>query len=167
MNYKIIDTSYSSSVISNGKEVQNDDGRQFAYQVFEKEKAVADFLYHIESDCLKSFFEENASGAEMNSVFWIDDITLKSEFADYKFMDSILQFLQYKCWTAGCQSMYVRLNMRNLFYMEMYKQYGFFMFSQEEKQISYGQTVYECVMKYALPGSKEEAFRHYIRRREG
>lgn len=139
MNYKRINT-------------ETEDGRIF-YQVFDGEKLAAEFAWHLEE------------GASAGIRFWIDEIRLEGGYADKRSMDLILQFIQYKCWVSGCEAMYVRLHMKNLFYQEMYRKYGFYVIAQEETSLHPGDSSWKCVLKYILPDSREADFQSYIRRR--
>ena len=75
---------------------------------------------------------------------------------DYRYLDAILQFIQYKCWCSGCRSMYVRLSARNLMDIERYKRYGFYVIAQEEQTTVQGEVSCAYVLKYPLPREWEE-----------
>ncbi len=126
-----------------------------SYQVYDGEKLAAEFAFHIQV----------LRGEEVRR-FWIDGIRLCDEYADSPTMESILQFVQYKCAAGGCPAMHVRLDNRNLFYLELYRKYGFYMLDQEESKLPGGQVCCISVLKYPLPGSRDDVFRGYILRTE-
>lgn len=133
MNYKKVNTT--------------EEGRVY-YQVFNGEKPAAEFSWHLE--------DAESAGCR----FWIDGIQLAGGYEDEKHMDLVLQFIQYKCWVSGCKAMYVRLHVKNLFYQELYRKYGFYIIAREE-EAGAGKNV----LKYPLPDSREEDFQSYIRRK--
>lgn len=121
------------------------------YQAFDGEKQAAEFSWHLES------------GEGSGIVFWIDEIRLKGEYEDEQTMDLVLQFIQYKCWVSGCGAMHVRIYMKNLFYQDLYRKYGFYTIAQEEVSSRAGDR--RIVLKYVLPDSREAHFQSYIRRK--
>lgn len=128
-----------------------------SYRVTQRGVHVADFSYHFE--------EGNIAAREEDRRFWLDGVTLFGEFACYEYLDEILQFAGYKCCCAGIHAMYLKISGKNLFYLELYKKFGFYVIAEEEYQIHKGISAYGYVMKYPLPRSREEAFDHYIRRK--
>lgn len=162
MNYKrmIRDVPFDRAT---GERAQNvEDVAAAAYRVYEKEELAAEFSYHMDTVA-----ETKYSGAGYISMnqFWIDEIQLASGFTNYRTIDAVLHFIQYKCWVAGCSAMYVRLSVKNLFYQELYGKYGFYVIAEEEKRILRGGFAYEYVMKYPLPDSREEEYSRHIRRK--
>lgn len=144
LNYKMTENKERTDLIS--------------YQVYEKEKLAAEFSYVIES-----VHDENGGGV-MDSLkrFWIRGVRLVNPFEDYQTFDAIIHFIQYKCRVAGYTEMYVRLSARNLFYMELYRRYGFYIIANEEKKQTIGDFARDYVLKYALPDTKEEMYHSYI-----
>ncbi len=125
------------------------------YEASEGDERAAEFSYHTET---------LPHGAACR--FWIDQIRLDGDFSDTVTMEAVLQFIQYKCQAAGCPAMFVRLDEKNLFYLELYRKFGFYMIDQEEWEPGQGETCCESVLKYPIPESKDEVFRSYIMRSE-
>ena len=132
-----------------------EDKEGISYRVMEQEKLAAEFAYHL---------EETESPGNKSSRFCLDKLCMAGEPAVYEKLDAILQFLQYKCWKAGCNAVYLRINSRNLFYLEMYKKFGFYIIAEEMREIKKDVYTYEYIMKYPLPKTMEEAYYQYIRR---
>lgn len=139
MNYKRINTA-------------TEDNRVY-YQAFDGKKLAAEFSWYIES------------GAGLSARFWIGGIRLMGEYENEQTMDMVLQFIQYKCWVSGCDVMHVRVHMKNLFYQDLYRKYGFYAFAQDEDISLDRLGDRKIVLKYNLPASREEHFQSYIRKR--
>ncbi len=131
------------------------DVERAAYRVYEGEDLAAEFGYHTER-----------RQPEEICRFWIDGIRLCEDYADGPTMEAVLQFIQYKCQTADCPAMHVRLDMKNLFYLEQYQKYGFYLIDREDVDEPHGEVSCESVLKYPMPHSKDEVFRSYIMRSE-
>lgn len=167
MNYKRIQQADSNRTSSENQQMTAGSSERINYSVYEREEQTAEFAYHVDyakMDVDRGWDAEVSGGLKK---FWIDEIRLLGNYAGYQTMDQILHFIQYKCWVSGCAAMYVRISEKNLFYQELYAQYGFYVIASEEKQILPGGTVYDSVMKYRLPDSKEEDFRIHMRRVSG
>lgn len=162
MNYKKIISNVPCHWDTEEKEREADGFVKEAYQVFEKDEMAAEFSYYTET--VKDRIYRGAGEVRIKQ-FWIDEIRLSDEFENYRTMDAVIQFIQYKCWAAGCPAMYVRLSSWNLLYQEMYMKYGFSVIAEEEKKLPRGGRVYEYIMKYSLPDSREAEYRNYIRRK--
>lgn len=136
-------------------------GEKIEYQVFEKESLIAEFSYSIQSteDPKEELFFRAPS-----ERFWIHHLTWKQEDPAPETIDAILQFLQYKCRSAGLGAMYVRISTQNMLVWEMYARYGFYNIAEEEVQIPRGGCTYDYVMKYVLPGNRDEEYQMHIRR---
>ena len=132
-----------------------------SYLVFKGQEHVGDFSYEIKGHT----GEKHSSYRDRAKQFWIRQIHLRDAFLFYDLLNAILHFLQYKCMVCGCSAMYLRLNTRNLLMLEMFQKFGFYMISEDSREIKKGVAVYEYVMKYNLPGTLEEAYRLYIRRK--
>ncbi len=135
--------------------LKDPEDNRICYEASEDGERAAEFSYHTES---------LPHGAACR--FWIDQVRLDGDFSDTVTMEAVLQFIQYKCLAAGCQAMFVRLDDKNLFYLELYRKFGFYMIDQEEWESVQGQTCSKSVLKYPIPESKDEAFRSYILRSE-
>lgn len=138
MNYKRINT---------GKE----DSR-ICYQALDGEKLAAEFSWYTES------------GTAPGIRFWIEEIRLAGGYENGQTMDLVLQFIQYKCWVSGCSAMHVRVHVKNLFYQDLYRKYGFYTMAQED-DVSSRAGDRKIVLKYVLPDSREAHFQSYIRKR--
>ncbi len=126
-----------------------------SYQVYEGEELAAEFSYHT----------QRVRGEEAPR-FWVDGIRLSDAFADGKTMESVLQFIQYKCEALGCSALHLTLDEKNLFYRELYERYGFYLIDQVETESSHGKLSLMSVYKYPIPSSKDEIYRGYILRSE-
>lgn len=130
------------------------------YRVYEQEMLVAEFAYWIgrkvDRDRESSFYDGNR--------FWIDKISLFSPFEHFDTMDAILHFIQYKCVLAGYSQIYIKLNARNLFYLELYKRYGFYVIADEGKTDARGTYDHSYVLKYTIPDTKDGMYQNYIRK---
>ncbi len=126
-----------------------------SYRVYDGEKPAAEFSYHIE--CL---------ARDEGSRFWIDEIRLSDAYGDRNTMEAVLHFIQYKCRVAGCPAMHVRLASNNIFYIEMYRKFGFYLIDEEERKLPPGRVACMSVLKYPLPESRDDVLRNYIMRSE-
>lgn len=93
-----------------------------AYRVYEGQDLAAEFAYHV----------QDVTGDDTRR-FWIDGIRLCEGYANAPVMEDILQFIRYKCLSSGCPAIHVRLDGKNLFYLELYRKFGFYMIDQEER----------------------------------
>lgn len=132
-----------------------DDKTGVSYCVTEHGTRTAEFSYYMER---KLNDIGNTEGR-----FWLDEVKLFGEFANYECMYAVLQFISYKCWCAGITAVYLKISGKNLFYMELYKKFGFYVIAEEKREIRKGIMSYEYVMKYPLPMTREEEYFHYIR----
>ncbi len=128
---------------------------EVSYEVYEGKDLAAEFGYHVEH-----------RPQDAASRFWIDGIRLSGSCSAASVMEAVLQFIQYKCQEAGCSAMHVRLNRKNLFYLELYQKFGFYMIDQEEQEPAPGQVSCISVFKYPIPNTREEFLRSYILRSE-
>ena len=127
-------------------ERKKEENSEVFYEVLENSTKAAEFSY-------QQKFDETGQVCEK---FWIRRIHLEQKCLDYRYLDAILQFIQYKCWCSGCRSMYVRLSARNLMDIERYKRYGFYVIAQEEQTAGPGEVSCAYVLKYPLPREWEE-----------
>ena len=97
-------------------ERKKEENSEVFYEVLDNSTKAAEFSY-------QQKFDETGQVCEQ---FWIRRIHLEQKCLDYRYLDAILQFIQYKCWCSGCRSMYVRLSARTLMDIERYKRYGFY-----------------------------------------
>ncbi len=125
------------------------------YRVYEGQDLAAEFSYHV----------QDVTGDDTRR-FWIDGIRLCEGHTNVLVMEDILHFIRYKCVSAGCPAIHVRLDGKNLFYLELYQKFGFYMIDQEERARTHGQISCECVLKYPVPVSREEVLEDYILRSE-
>lgn len=130
-----------------------------SYLVFDGPRDAGDFSYEIHAQT------EEKSYRPGSKQFWIRQIHLRDAFLFYEPLNDMLLFLQYKCMITGCQAMYLRVNTKNLLMLEMFQKFGFYIVSEETREIKKGVAVYEYVMKYILPRTLEEAYHRYIRRK--
>lgn len=126
-----------------------------SYRVTDHGKRAAEFSYHTEAD--------NAVAGDGERRFWLDEVKIFDSFANYECMYAVLQFVSYKCWCTGAAAVFLKISGKNLFYLELYKRFGFYVIAEEKHEIHRGITVYEYVMKYPLPQTREEEYSHYIR----
>ncbi len=126
-----------------------------SYRVFEGKDCAAEFTCHV----------QRLRGSE-DCRFRINGIRLFSPYATVSVMEAVLLFLQYKAKTLGCRDMVVTLDPKNLFYRELYQRFGFYLIDQPEQEEERKETQCACVLKYPLPGNREEQFSDYIMRRE-
>ncbi len=124
-----------------------------SYRVYERGDCAAECSYRVELVC-----------TSQERRFVIDGIRLCESYATASVMEAVLQFLQYKAQTAGCRDMIVTLDRKNLFYLEQYQRFGFYLIDQSERKTGYGQVRCDCVLKYPLPTNREELYRGYILR---
>lgn len=127
-------------------ERKKEENSEVFYKVLDNSTKAAEFSY-------QQKFDETGQVCEQ---FWIRRIHLEQKCLDYRYLDAILQFIQYKCWCSGCRSMYVRLSARNLMDIERYKRYGFYVIAQEEQTTVQGEVSCAYVLKYPLPREWEE-----------
>ncbi len=125
------------------------------YRVTDHEAKAAEFSYHME--------EEKSTDRDGVSRFWLEEVKLFGTFANYECMYAVLQFISYKSWSTGTDAIYLKISGKNLFYLELYKRFGFFVIAEETREIHEGVKTYEYVMKYPLPQTREEEYFHYIR----
>lgn len=138
-------------------EVIRSDSNALSYRVTEEKQAVAAFTCSLFSDREESFRE--------HGQFWIRELTLLPQFEDYEHLYAILKFIQYKCWCAGMPAIYLRLSSRNLFYLELYRKYGFRVIAQETREGTDPALSCDCVLKWVLPQTRHELYSHYIRQK--
>ncbi len=144
---------------------KNEAKKSVTYRVLVKKLPAADFSYYIEplrNSCSPP--ENSFAYAQSSNRFWISEIRLNSGFDQYETLDAVIHFIQYKCRTAGYREMYIRLNARNLFYLELYKKYGFSIIASEQTPLSGGNTDHDYILKYTVPDTAEELYRGYIKR---
>lgn len=139
MNYKRINTATEDNRV--------------CYQAFDGKKLAAEFSWYTES------------GAGPFIRFWIEEIRLTGDYENEQTMDLVLQFIQYKCWVSGCNAMHVRIHIKNLFYQDLYRKYGFYTIAQDEDVSSARAGDRKIVLKYILPDSREAHFQNYIRKK--
>lgn len=132
-----------------------EEGTEISYRVTDHGIRVAEFSYHMKDT------EDTAKDGE--GRFWLDGIRLFGQFAGYKWMYTVLQFVCYKCWSTGAAAIYLKISWKNLYYMELYKKFGFYIIAEEMREIQKGITICEYVMKYPLPQTRDEEYSHYIR----
>lgn len=126
-----------------------------SYCVTDHGNRAAEFSYHMEDD--------DSMARDGERKFWLDEVKLFGGFANYECMYAVLQFISYKCWCTGTDAVYLKISGKNLFYLELYKRFGFYVIAEEKHEIHKGITTYEYVMKYPLPQTREEEYSHYIR----
>ncbi len=162
--------------INNGK-------TEFSYRVTDGGEKAAEFCWHIEEyagetdkgterttagETVRETGSGTDRGADRGTAggrFWLDEVRLAGRYAHYECMYAVLKFICYKCWSAGFSAVYLRISGRNLFYMELYKKFGFYVIAEEMRKIHKDISGYEYVMKYPLPQNREEEYDHYIRRK--
>lgn len=127
-------------------ERKREEGTAVFYEVLEQGRKAAEFFYAVKP----------CQTGRGNCQFWIERIHMEQDYLDYSYLDTVLQFIQYKCWCSGCRSMYVRLSARNLMDIERYKRYGFYVIAQEEQTTVQGEVSCAYVLKYPLPREWEE-----------
>ena len=75
-------------------ERKKEENSEVFYEVLENSTKAAEFSY-------QQKFDETGQVCEK---FWIRRIYLEQKCLDYRYLDAILQFIQYKCWCSGCRS---------------------------------------------------------------
>lgn len=115
-------------------------------------------------EAVGSFSFHSESSPAGHCCFWIDEISITDFHCDYATMEAVLLFIQYKCQRAGCPSMHIRLDQKNMLCMEMCLRFGFYLIDREEVRQPHGQISGICVLKYILPTSGEEIGRDHLLR---
>ena len=129
-------------------------GTRIFYRVMDRNNWAAEFSYHTED-----------AGSTYERYFWLDDMRIADAYLNYGCIDSILRFVQYKCWKADFDEICLRVSGKNLLYLEWYRKYGFYAIAHERIPDGKGAYTYEYVMKFRLPATREEVYAHSIRRR--
>ncbi len=126
------------------------------YRVFtDSGDEVGAFAYHV---------EKNPAGFDR---FWIDGISLASAFCEPSTMEAVMLFIQYKCERCGTPAMHLRLDEKNILYMDLCRRFGFYAIDEEIVSGGHGQVDSVCVLKYTLPTSREEMRHEHILRQQG
>lgn len=127
-------------------ERKKEENSEVFYEVLDNSTKAAEFSY-------QQKFDETGQVCEQ---FWIRRIHLEQKCLDYRYLDAILQFIQYKCWCSGCTAMYTRISAVNLMDMERYRRYGFYVIAEQMSEQRQGNFVCHYVLKYPLPREWEE-----------
>lgn len=129
-------------------QVTSQENEHTAYLALDGGQEAARFSYHIEI----------IEGRESGSRFWIDSLELLSGFADFEHIYAVLSFTEYKCRGEGLSAIYIKTGIKNFFYIDLLKKFGFRIIGQESLPGFRDELIY--IMKWNIPAGRDEIFMH-------